>query len=173
MKWLCVIFGKGRKKDKRQRRQERLDRAVAAIRPPLESMLRKGTSRALLLLRLGWWQLRWWLSSLSVQAGGRIVARINPEAELTKEQKVRMGAELERILIRVEEGYFARRSAELERSRAAGRTDPLQEAERRLALGRVDLPELSRADQALLLRRIQQGEVPAWGAIPVPTPSSA
>ena len=164
------FFGKGKKKKKpkRQRQQERLDRAVAAIKPPLEAMLRKGTSTLLLWGRLRWWQLRWWLSSLSTSASGEITARINPEAKLTRAQKVRIGAELERILIRVEDAYFSRRAAELERSRAEGRTDPQQEAERRLAAGRVDLPEMSRADQTMLLRRMQQGEFPAWGAIPVP-----
>ena len=165
------FFGKSKKgkKDKRQRQQERLDRAVAAINPPLEAMLRKGTSTLLLWGRLRWWQLRWWLSSLAVSASGEITARINPTRRLSRSRKVQIGTDLEQILIRAENEYFRD---------FAARSPRVEEAETLLKRGATgmpvpdmpvpSLPELSRAEQVYLMRRIQAGETPAWGLLPAP-----
>jgi hypothetical protein len=155
------VFGKGKKKDKRQRQQERLDRAVAAIKPPLEAMLRKGTSRTLLWLRLRGWQVRWWLSSLTASSSGEITARINPVRSLARWKRIRMGIELERILTVAENRYLDKYRAELAKDPVLSK--PLNDARQALAAGKRDLPELSRKDQILLLRDIQAGVVPAPG----------
>jgi Domain of unknown function (DUF4157) len=153
------FFGKSKKgkKDKRQRQQERLDRAVAAIKPPLEAMLRKGTSTLLLWGRLRWWQLRWWLSSLKASSSGEIAARINPARLLVRSQRIKMGKELEKILADAEKRYLDKYSEELVRDPELSK--PLNDAMVALAARRKNLPELSRKDQILLLRALQAGEV--------------
>jgi hypothetical protein len=76
------VKGKDKKKPKKskdQKARERLQRAVEAIRPQVERMLARGTSKLALRAKLLYWRVRYRLSSLSVDGQGRIVAKINPE----------------------------------------------------------------------------------------------
>jgi hypothetical protein len=156
------FFGKGKKKNKRQRQEDRLKRAVAAIKPPLQSMLRRGTSEFLLRLRLGYWQLRWWLSSLSVGSDGVISAQINPRAPVTPRHLIRMGVQLEQILIDAEQEYFREYERQMAKDPSIGRD--LTTARERLAAGDTNLPELSRKEQIVLFRDIRAGRFPNLSA---------
>nr|WP_245536284.1 DUF4157 domain-containing protein [Terriglobus roseus] len=104
-----------RKKNAAERKQKRLEHAVAAIKPPLESMLKRGVSGLWLKARLGFWLLRYRLTSLRV-AGREIIAKINPEAPVTEVEKVGIGKELLPILRaaerRFEEDWYASRAAD-------------------------------------------------------------
>ncbi len=65
-------------------KQDKLDKAVAAIRPTLLGMLQKGSSALVLNARLAFWRMRYGLASLSVVGGDsfQIIAKVNPEREV-------------------------------------------------------------------------------------------
>ncbi|HET8646679.1 MAG TPA: hypothetical protein VFO85_14390, partial [Vicinamibacteria bacterium] len=93
-----------RRRREQDEKQARLDRAVAAIRPPLERMLSRGTSGIRLRAQLLWWKTRYRLSSLAASEGDRptITATVNPRADVRQAVKI-VGAELHRILNEVGE----------------------------------------------------------------------
>jgi hypothetical protein len=71
-----------RKKRKAKSKQDRLEKAVAAIRPALARLLARGSSKYRILLMLGFWRVRHRLSSLKIESSGTtfsIRARVNPE----------------------------------------------------------------------------------------------
>ncbi|MBA2681553.1 MAG: hypothetical protein H0U76_24535, partial [Ktedonobacteraceae bacterium] len=59
-------------------KQDKLDKAVAAIQPAVIGMLQKGAPSLLLNARLAFWRARYGLSSLSVE-NKQIIAKVNPE----------------------------------------------------------------------------------------------
>lgn len=87
-KWVKKKLGiKGKKKqktaaDRRKEKQDRLDRAVRELTPRIRAATGGGGIRKVLLwARLQGWRMQYRLSSLSVQ-GNRIVARVNPQADV-------------------------------------------------------------------------------------------
>jgi hypothetical protein len=96
------------KKEKRDRdkAKARLDKAVSAIRPQVTKMLGRGVGRAWLTARLMFWRVRYRLSALQIE-GNRIVARVNPDAEITAiDPTTELGRALEPILREVEQAYL-------------------------------------------------------------------
>ncbi|HEX6024800.1 MAG TPA: hypothetical protein VFZ00_22605, partial [Solirubrobacter sp.] len=99
------IFGKRKKKKSPRQEQEdkrkRLERAVTAIRPKLQSLLQRGVSGVRLRLQLGLWRVRYRLAELSIKAsgGGAIVihARVNPSEDVIRGFMPR-GAELQELI---------------------------------------------------------------------------
>jgi hypothetical protein len=99
------------RKDRERRDRERLDKAVAAIRPRLAEVQRRGTSRLGLRARLTVWRLRYRLSSLSL-SGNRIVASVNPADDVAIVRAIppaTIGAALEPILAEAERRFLAER----------------------------------------------------------------
>lgn len=82
------VFGKKRKKtdeEKKQDKQDRLDKAAAALRPKIAALMAKGTTGLFLKGRLLAWRLMYRLSKLEAKKGGnsvQIVATVNPFAEI-------------------------------------------------------------------------------------------
>jgi hypothetical protein len=74
---------KENKEDKDRKNQEKLDRAVAALKPKVHSLLQQGVSGIRLRAQLAIWRVQYRLSALSVdkQGGDRvqIIAKVNPE----------------------------------------------------------------------------------------------
>lgn len=64
-------------------KQDKLDKAVTAIRPAIVSMLAKGVPNLLLTARMAFWKMRYGLTSLSLE-GEEVVAKVNPSAAVTK-----------------------------------------------------------------------------------------
>lgn len=82
------VFGKKQKKtdeEKKQDKQDRLDKAAAALRPKIAALMAKGTTGLFLKGRLLAWRLMYRLSKLEAKKGGssvQIVATVNPFAEI-------------------------------------------------------------------------------------------
>ena len=101
------------KKDDAQEKQERLDKAVAAIKPQLAALLRKGTTGVVLKARLLYWKVRYRLSELSMLPDGSFKAKVNPETVLDdpKGHKItheEMGRLLQPIFAKAEDDFRAR-----------------------------------------------------------------
>ena len=73
---------KQRKQDDAQKQQERLDKAVQAIKPQLAALLKKGASPLYLKAKLLYWRVRYRLSELTMLPGGAFKAKVNPETIL-------------------------------------------------------------------------------------------
>ena len=148
---------------RRQRRQasaqERLERAAQALRPRVRRLLSRGVSERRLAIHLIAWRLRFRLSSIAVRSSGSIVARVNPEIELSDSERVAVGSVLERILASAETEYFRG----LAQSRSGRRREAYEETERIMSSpaqageGRRKLPPLHSADLVDLLRRQRAG----------------
>jgi hypothetical protein len=95
-----------RPKDKRKAAEERLKKAVAAIKPPLTSMLSKGVGKIRLNAKLMYWKYRHRLTSLQLDAGGAIVAKVNPGETVADTEAAKIGEALEPILIAAEERFL-------------------------------------------------------------------
>ncbi|WP_169317634.1 hypothetical protein [Cellulomonas fimi] len=74
--------GAGTKADEQARKQQRLDRAVAAIKPAATQMLTKGVSPLRFRAALAYWRIRYRLTSLTLSGDGSIVATVNPTTTL-------------------------------------------------------------------------------------------
>jgi hypothetical protein len=141
--------------DREKRLRDRLERAVAAIKPQAARLLAKGTSPLLFRLRLAWWKVRHRLSGLSMDANGTITARINPTIELDnpkgrKVTEAELGALLTPIFRQAELKYH---------KSAAVRTPEREAAAARWRTGQAGaLNDLSRAEQQNVLRRNQPGK---------------
>lgn len=85
------------KKSKEQRARERLDKVVRALRPKVEQMLARGTSKLVLRAKLLYWRVRYRLSALMLDENSQIIARINPELTVAS-GKVVPKEELGRLL---------------------------------------------------------------------------
>lgn len=140
--------------DRENRLRQRLERAVAKIRPQAAQMLAKGTTPLLFRLRLAWWKLRHRLTALTMDSGGTITAKVNPTIELDdpkghKVTEAEMGALLMPIF----------REAEFEYHRSSAVRTP-ERAAARLAW-RAGQPQalsgLSRAEQQSILRLNRPG----------------
>lgn len=103
-----TVKRRGRKPKDQRKLQGRLDRAVAAIRPPLQRLLASGVSSLRLKAQLLWWRVRYRLTSLSVTPGPPLVitATVNPKVDVAHAVKV-VGGELHRILNEVGEELTA------------------------------------------------------------------
>jgi hypothetical protein len=77
---------KRREKDEEDRRnKEKLDKAVAAVRPAADSLLTKGVSRLALRAQLAVWRLRYGIRVLELDpASGTIEAANSPKVEVTR-----------------------------------------------------------------------------------------
>ncbi|MBJ6762756.1 DUF4157 domain-containing protein [Myxococcaceae bacterium JPH2] len=67
--------------------QQRLDRAVTALRPRVEALIRRGVSRLRMRAQLAAWRVWYRLTALEARLSGHalhIRARVNPEAELAE-----------------------------------------------------------------------------------------
>ena len=79
--------GKGKRKDKKKKDEERLQKAVEAIQPSVVSMLQKGTQSFILRAKLAFWKVRYRLTVLNAKKAGKmlnIVAQVNPKVNLAK-----------------------------------------------------------------------------------------
>ncbi len=107
--WLDKRKQKKAKQDKKKETpQQRLDRAVAAIRPQVERLLTGGVSSVRLWAQLRYWRARYRLSALTVGRGGhpQIVATVNPQSIVATAVK-KLGRELHTILVQVGEELMA------------------------------------------------------------------
>ena len=96
------------KRNSPEAKQARLDKAVAEIRPRAQGVLARGIARPLFLLRLAFWKIRYGLSRLHFE-GSKIVAVVNPIAEITDAEKLRnIGERLEPLLAAAEAEFFER-----------------------------------------------------------------
>jgi hypothetical protein len=148
---------RGKAQQERERRlRKRLERAVATIKPQAARMLAKGTTPLLFQLRLAWWKMRYRLSGLTMDGGGRITARLNPTIVLDDPQGRKVTeAELGRLLMPV----F--RKAELEYHQSDAVRTPERAAAARAwrkgEAGALGGPALSRAEQQSILRLNRPG----------------
>ncbi len=128
--------------------QERLDHAVSAIQPKLQTLLSKGTSKFYLRLKLTYWKLRYGLSSLNLEENGEIVAVVNPK-KVAGVGKVLPKAELGDALL----GVFAEAETELFKKLEV-------EAARKKLRSETGGPELSRLQQQAKLRpnKLKEGQ---------------
>jgi hypothetical protein len=112
------------KRNSPEAKQARLDKAAAAIRPHAQRLLARGISSALLRARLLAWQAWYRLSRLYFD-GSKIVAVVNPLAEITDAERLRnIGQRLEPMLAAAEAQFFAR----LQDLRSATEEEHLEEA---------------------------------------------
>jgi hypothetical protein len=96
------------KRNSPEAKQKRLDKAVAAIRPRVQGLLARGIASPLLRARLLIWQAWYRLSRLYFD-GSKIVAVVNPLAEITDAEKLRnIGQRLEPLLAAAEATFFER-----------------------------------------------------------------
>jgi hypothetical protein len=87
-----------REQQERERRnRERLDRAVVAIRPRTQRMLRDGVSERRFQMSLRLWQVRYRLSSLRMLGDGSLEAVVNPRTVFDRARRV-PAAELGRLI---------------------------------------------------------------------------
>lgn len=140
-----------RKKAKEQAKQNRLERAVKAIGPAAEAMFRRGVGSLRLKVQLGYWRLRYRLTSLKLESG-TLVARVNPSYGLTKAQQLELGAALEPILQAAEAQYLAEYEAAREKE---ARGEDLTEDD--------PLRHHSTETQLWFLRAASTGEGVSWG----------
>ena len=111
---------RARRRQQRQTPQQRLDRAVAALRPRIRSLLGRGVSRLRLRAQLAIWRAWYRLTALDARLAGHqlnIIARVNPQTELA-EGYTFSTAELLRMLEDVAREFFQRH---LSRRTGAGR----------------------------------------------------
>ena len=79
---------KREKKSKEERMRERLGKAVRALRPKIEGLLRRGTSGILLRARLLSWRVFYRLSKLELIGQGdsaRVLATVNPSEDIVRD----------------------------------------------------------------------------------------
>ena len=79
---------KKEKKSKEQKMRERLEKAVRALRPKIEGLLRRGTSGILLRARLLGWRVFYRLSKLELIGQGdsaRVLATVNPSEDVVRD----------------------------------------------------------------------------------------
>lgn len=88
-----------------EEKQRDLNRAVQELRPRVSALVRKGVPRPLLALRLAVWKRQYKLTSLTID-GGKVMAAINPTAEMYSAQEMQIGAALEPILQRAEAAFL-------------------------------------------------------------------
>lgn len=115
-----------RKKTDSEKKQARLDKAVAAIEPQSKALLAKGVSKPVLWLKLNYWRLRYRLTRLSLQ-GSQLVATVNPSKVFQKIQNLpprELGAKLEAILEKAWDAFQAQEG----KSRSEEDEDTLAEA---------------------------------------------
>jgi hypothetical protein len=121
-----------RKAQKAERAQEKLDQAVAAIRPQLQSLLMRGVSAFRLRAQLLYWRARYRLTSLTISQGMplTITATVNPKLVVAHAVKV-LGGELGQILNEVgnelmQDAAIRGEIEQINRDRQAGlgRVDP-------------------------------------------------
>lgn len=78
--------GKDKTEEQKQEDQEKLSKAVAAIRPQVEAMITKGTSKLLLKAKLLYWRVRYGLTRLELKeidrTTFRVIAVVNPEEDV-------------------------------------------------------------------------------------------
>jgi hypothetical protein len=135
--------------------QQRLDRAVTAIRPPLERLVRRGVGGTRMAARLAWWMVRWRLSSLRF-VGNEVVAQVNPKKTVASARLLRdaeIGRALEPLLRRAEAAFLSRV--------ARTSVDDLDAARRGLERGDSSaFRRLSSTQQLIVLRSIRAGQIP-------------
>ena len=79
---------KREKAEEERRNKEKLDKAVAAVRPAADSLLSKGVSRLRLTAQLGYWRLRYGIRVLELDAAsGTIEAANSPRTVVTRTLK--------------------------------------------------------------------------------------
>jgi flagellar biosynthesis GTPase FlhF len=143
-----------RDKDEDNKKQERLDRAVTAIRPKADNLLAKGVSGLRLRMHLALWRVTHRLSSLRM-VGNQIEAAVNPKTIVIVSDKMspaEIGAALEPVLQAAEAQYFALRNAEHSRAsahRVAGAEHALHNQ------ADANLPFLHRHEEVQLLRGVR------------------
>jgi hypothetical protein len=93
-----------KKQDKEKAKQQRLDKAVNAIKPSVGQMLKKGVSKLVLKAKLLYWRMRYRLSALTLD-NGSIVAKVNPAAVVDTTNPAQIGTALLPILQQVEARY--------------------------------------------------------------------
>jgi hypothetical protein len=149
-----------RGRDRQRALQDRLDRAVRAIRPQADTLLRRGTSSMYLRARLLYWRVRYRLSALTIGPSGQIRARVNPEALVIGTRRLtalELGRALEPVIRRAEAAFIR----QVEATRTDEERERIRSAEETLRTGGdAPLPSMNRVEQALLLRRIREGQVP-------------
>ncbi|HVS00325.1 MAG TPA: hypothetical protein VMW27_27105, partial [Thermoanaerobaculia bacterium] len=97
---------KDKKKDDAERKKrERLEKAVQAIRPKLDAVLKRGTTPWALRARLFMWKVYYRLSALTLQPDGEVVAKVNPTYALEGGKKLpgkKLGELLMPVLVEAE-----------------------------------------------------------------------
>ena len=101
------LFGKKDAKDERTEAQKQadLDAAVKALAPQVDAILAKSPSKGKLKKQLDSWKKTYRLTSLAIE-GEEIIAKINPQAPLSKAEAKRVGLALEPILEKAEAQYL-------------------------------------------------------------------
>lgn len=107
-----------RERRAQQTKQQRLDRAISAIKPKLTRALAEGISPTGLRRKLTMWKIRYRLSSLTVSPSGDFTATINPSITLDNPKGKKLtDAELAKLLLpifhEVEEDFARQPSATL------------------------------------------------------------
>jgi hypothetical protein len=95
-----------KKQDKDKAKRSRLERAERELTPKLDALFRKGVGKLRLRMTLGWWRIRYGLSSLTFDGSG-VVAKINPTSRFTRAEVLQLAARLEPVLERVEQKFLA------------------------------------------------------------------
>lgn len=150
-----------REQQERDRRnRERLDRAVVAIRPRTQRMLRDGASERRFQMSLRLWQVRYRLSSLRMLGEGSLEAVVNPRTVFDRARRVpaaELGRLIRPLLARAEQEYRTARSPQAQqnvdtahqRISQGGDFDPasgapLTRGERAQVFGQAPVPPSSR-----------------------------
>ena len=135
-----------------EEKQRDLNRAVQELRPRVAQLVRKGVPRPLLALRLAVWRRQYKLTSLSVE-GGKVMAAINPTAEMYSAQEMQIGAALEPILQRAEAAFLRSvRQRPASRARIAGAQQALR-AGGRMPAGMTPI------ERTVVIRSVLRGQV--------------
>ena len=145
------------KKDESQnsKKQAKLDKAVSAIKPKAEKLLKRGTSKTYLKAKLLFWKVRYGLSSLTMSQSGNLKATVNPSITLDNPKgKTISDSELGRLLMPI----FARAEKEYEQSLLKNPITrrEVDQASQRWSKGESgSLEGLSRFKQQMIIRNVQ------------------
>ena len=96
---------KNKDEDKEGKKKEKLDKAVAAIKPQVERILKSGTSGLYLKAKLLFWKVRYGLTSLILDGSGKITAKVNPEADVAQAKKAALEGLLTVLFNKAQKDY--------------------------------------------------------------------
>jgi hypothetical protein len=136
-----------------EEKKQALDEAVAALRPKVDSLLKKGTLQPQLEKQLAAWAEQYHLTSQTLE-GKNIVAKVNPTENMYTAEERTLGELLEPILQTAQDRFLRQLRTQPATTRSAQR---MTQARTALAAGDLLPQDLSPAEMNVLLHDAAAG----------------